>query len=99
MYLNRFQQGDEVQYCGSKLGSDLAGKIGVVVGRVQNSLQGVVVEFGSDAYVMDELTHLVKFHGKKPSAHQDSEKPMSKADKQVAGPEVESRKGVSKRTK
>lgn len=96
MYMIKFQNGDKVQYVGRKLASELSGKLGVVVARVGGTDNGVVVEFGGrDAYIMDETQHLARFQGKEPSPHLDGDKVSTgKADKKVAGPEVERRKGV-----
>lgn len=91
MYLNRFQQGDKVQYCGERLAKDLAGRLGVVHARVQNSEREVVVDFGSDSYILDETTHLTRFQGKEGPARTDGN-PNQKQDKKAAGPEVVRRK-------
>lgn len=67
MYLNRFQQGDAVSYCGnnSELRSNLNGRRGEVVGRVAGERSAVVVDFGPEpnagAYIFCELAHLEKF--------------------------------------
>lgn len=60
MQFHKFQQNDKVTYVGSKLGKTLHGKIGIVCARIEKTDSGVVVEFGDDAYVMDEK-HLSKF--------------------------------------
>jgi len=97
MYMIRFQQGDKVSYCGEKL-RQLAGQLGIVHARVGNTESEVVVDFGRDSYILDEASDLTKFQGKEPTAHVEGElgkgeKP-GKADKKVAGPEVQRRKGV-----
>lgn len=86
MHFKRFQQGDSVQYAGDKehLAKELNGMEGTVVGRVQNSEVGVVVDFGGDAYIMDETRHLARFVKR--------QKPEAEAQK---GPEVQKRRGVS----
>jgi len=94
MHIRRFQQGDEVTYIGEKLFEsddgkpiNLRGTLGRVVGRVQNSEVGVVVEFEGDAYIMDENRHLAKYVKKA--------KPEGDGPKQ---PEVQKRRGVSDRS-
>ena len=96
MYMIRFQQGDKVQYCGDRL-RQLSGQLGVVHARVGNTESEVVVDFGRDSYILDE-NDLTKFQGKEPTALLEGElgkgeKP-GKADKKVAGPEVQKRRGV-----
>lgn len=67
MYLNRFQQGDEVSYAGNKeeLRANLNGRCGTVVGRVTGEKTGVVVDFGPEpeagCYILCEVNHLEKF--------------------------------------
>lgn len=81
---NRFMQGDKVSYVGTKHAKELHGKLGYIVGRVQNADHEVCVDFGEDAYVMDERHHLSRFQGKeKTDGHHDPK-----------GPAVEKRKGV-----
>lgn len=86
MHHNRFQQGDKVSYIGTKFASELHGKLGFVVGRVDNADGEVVVSFGSDAYIMGELEHLASFQGKVPGEGDQDD--SSKAVK------VEKRKGL-----
>ena len=96
MYTNRFQQGDKVSYCGGKL-SQLGGKLGVVLARVHNVATEVVVDFGDGAYVMDETSDLTKFQGKEPPPRgSERHSKGDKGEKKVTGPEVQSRRGVSK---
>lgn len=98
MYLNRFQQGDKVQYCGRNehLAKELSGKLGIVHARVGGEESGVVVDFGSDSYIMDERTALTRFQGKERAegvgdeAHTKGDKKGDK--KSPAGPEVTRRK-------
>jgi hypothetical protein len=96
MYFKKFQQGDKVNYCGEKLASELSGKLGYVVGRVEGTQQGVVVDFGEHAYIMDEVAHLVKFQGRDLPARMDNDKgdPAEKAEKKVGNTEVQKRKGI-----
>ncbi len=54
MKVNKHNVFDKVVYSGGKYTSQLRGKIGVVVSRVQNDNASYVVEFGADAYVMHE---------------------------------------------
>ena len=93
MYINRFQQGDKVSYCGGKLASELGGKLGVVLARVQNVQNELVVDFGNGAYIMDENRDLAKFQGKEAPVHVDGEK-HAKVDKKVGNTEVQKRRGV-----
>ena len=87
--MNKFQQGDKVQYCGERV-KELSGKLGVVHARVQNTETGVVVDFGNDCYILDEQRHLTRFQGKEglPHSHEDD----GKNDKKPAGPEIVRRK-------
>ncbi len=91
MYFNRFQQGDSVQYSGSKdyLAKELNGKEGFVVARVGGSQQEVVVTFGNDAYIMDEQNHLDKFVRRAKPENQD----------QAKGPDIQKRRGVGEKGK
>jgi hypothetical protein len=93
MYFKRFQNGDKVQYCGEKLASELSGKLGVVLARVQNVDDELVVDFGNGAYIMDENRDLTKFQGREAPVHVPGDKP-TKVDKKVAGAEVQKRRGV-----
>jgi hypothetical protein len=68
MHFKKFQQDDKVTYKGTRFARELHGKLGVVCSRVQNRPSGVVVDFGDDAYVMDE-SNLSKFV---PSKEQES---------------------------
>lgn len=92
MYHRKFQQGDLVKYTGKKLG-ELAGKVGEICGRVAGTDSGVTVDFGEDqAYIMSEnvLERTVakpKFEG----GEADNKKKQQ--------PEVQKRRGVSKRQK
>jgi hypothetical protein len=88
MYMNRFQQGDKVQYAGNKLSKELAGKLGIIHARVGNSERGVVVDFGNDSYILDEQDHLAKFQLKEAQIRSDD----SKVEKKPTGPEVTRRK-------
>jgi hypothetical protein len=45
--------GDKVKYVGHKYSHELGTKMGLVVARVQNG-PGVVVDFGDDAYIVNE---------------------------------------------
>jgi hypothetical protein len=83
----RFQQGDKVTYMGKKFASDLQGKLGEVVGRLANCSNGVVVDFGGDAYVLDENKHVGPFQG-----HLKSDHSGDKEDKRRSGPEVKKRR-------
>jgi hypothetical protein len=84
----RFQIGAKVTYIGEKLAKELSGSLGIVEGFVGGQPNGVVVTFGSDAYVMDATRHLTEFQGKlKSESHEEEKK----------DPPVEKRKGVSKR--
>lgn len=49
-----FMPFDSVQYCGEKLRSELGGSLGTICARVQGSKQSYVVDFGKDAYILDE---------------------------------------------
>lgn len=90
MYHRMFQQGDLVKYTGEKLSKELGSKIGTVCARVGKTETGVVVDFGDDAYVIDErnLARTV--------AKAKTEEPEVEKKKQ---PEVQKRKGVGKRQK
>jgi ribonucleotide monophosphatase NagD (HAD superfamily) len=94
MYLNRFQQGDEVSYVGEKFVGEIAAKVGVVLARVGGSDSEVVVAFGSDAYIVDENVHLARARGGRAVVSNQDNVPGEKAEKKVAGPEVSKRKGV-----
>ncbi len=91
MHFKRFQQGDEVSYIGTKTFFDdddkpinIRDSRGEVVGRVQNSEVGVVVEFDGRNFIMDETRHLAKYVRKvKPEAEQ------------TKGPEVQKRRGMT----
>lgn len=83
----RFFQGDKITYTGKKFASDLQGKLGEVVGRLANHESGVIVDFGGDAYVMDENKHLGPFQG-----HLKGEHAGEKEDKRRSGPEVKKRR-------
>jgi hypothetical protein len=77
----RFTLGEKVSYTGTKHRSDLAGKLGEIVGRVTNSETGVVVSFGGkDAYICDEMKHLSPFQGHIKGGG-DGEKSEKKDDK------------------
>jgi hypothetical protein len=83
---HRFQQGDSVQYNGGKESlKSLSNKEGLVCGRVGGSDHDVVVSFGDDAYIMNELSDLVRFVKKEKPEHVTESK----------GPEVVKRKGVA----
>lgn len=58
-----FQVGDKVSYKGSKFSRELHGHLGIVLARIEKTQNGVVVDFGDDAYVMDEVHSLVPFQG------------------------------------
>lgn len=49
-----FMPFDQVQYCGEKLRSELRGALGTICARVQGSKSSYVVDFGKDAYILDE---------------------------------------------
>lgn len=90
MYHRKFQQGDLVKYTGKKLG-ELSGKVGEICGRVAGTETGVTVDFGEDqAYIMSENV-LERTERKAKSEEGDSEKKKQ--------PEVQKRRGVSKRQK
>lgn len=59
----KFMMHDKVSYIGKRHAQDLQGKLGEIVGRVDRSDNGVVVDFGEDVYVMDETKHLTHFQG------------------------------------
>lgn len=86
MYYNRFQQGDEVQYAGSKehLAKELNGKMGTVISRVGGEESVLCVDFNGDAYLMDEQTELARFV-KRPQ--------RPEGEQQKGGPEVHKRRG------
>lgn len=90
MYYNRFQQGDEVQYAGKKesLAKIVSGKQGTVVARVGCSESEVVVDFGGNAYIVDETTDLARFVKRERPAHETESN---------AGPEVTKRRGVGEK--
>jgi hypothetical protein len=94
MYFKRFQQGDKVVYSGSKFASELSGKLGYVVGRVDGTQQGVVVDFGEHAYILNEAEHLDRFQGKDLSVKLSHSDATDLADKKVGNTEVQKRKGV-----
>lgn len=87
MHFNRFQQGDSVQYNGSKdhLRSELGNREGVVVSRVGGEDTLVCVSFGEDAYLLDEVSELAKYVKREKVDHTQEKK----------GPEVQKRRGVS----
>jgi hypothetical protein len=58
----KFMLGEKVSYTGSKHSQELHGKLGEIIGRVSNDPEGVVVDFGSDSYVMNENRHLTRAH-------------------------------------
>lgn len=76
-----FQVGAEVSYVGTKSAHELGDSKGVVLSRVRNCSTEFVVEFGDDAYVVEERD-LAPFRGYK-------NKPKEK------GPEVIVRKRVT----
>lgn len=90
MHYNRFQQGDEVQYSGSKesLAKIVSGKQGTVLARVGGSEDEVVVDFGGNAYIVNEATDLARFVKREHPAHE------TESD---AGPEVVKRRGVGEK--
>lgn len=51
-----FMQGDKVNYVGNTWNHELGNKLGVVIGRVQNQSNAIIVEFGDDAYILDECS-------------------------------------------
>jgi len=82
-HLKRFQQGDQVQYSGSKF-KELQGALGEVVSHVSGSDSLAVVSFGKEAYVLDENRCLVPFQAKAKSLLSEEQKP--------SGPEVQKRR-------
>jgi len=85
-----FQQGDLVKYTGEKL-KELGAKIGTVCARVGGEAHLIVVDFGDDqAYLLDER-NLARTVAKVKSEDGEDEKKKQ--------PEVQKRKGVSKRQK
>lgn len=84
MYFKRFQQGDMVNYCGEKFGKELHGKLGYVHARVQGSDAEVVVDFGSDSFIMDENRDITRFQGKPKAEHGEKD--------ERKGPEVQKRR-------
>jgi hypothetical protein len=75
-----------VTYTGNKFAKDLQGSLGIVHAFVGGTDNGVVVTFGSDAYILDETRHLAPFQGKLRTERGDEKKP--------AGPDVQKRRGV-----
>ena len=59
----RFMIGDRVQYTGKRFVSDLGSSLGEVVSRVTNSDTDIVVDFGGDAYILNENRSLRAFQG------------------------------------
>lgn len=88
-HFRRFQQGDMVTYTGTKFAKDLQGSLGIVHAFVEGTETGVVVVFGSDAFILDETRHICPFQGEVSIRGGETQKPT--------GPEVQKRKGVGKR--
>lgn len=86
----RFQQGDMVTYTGSKFAKELHGALGIVHGFVDKTDHGVVVDFGKDSYIVNEVRCLTAFQGKRKT--EDDEKEESKG-----GPDVSKRRPGAKR--
>ncbi len=75
-----YQQGDKVSYCGKKFASDLNGKLGEVVARVEGTEHGIVVDFGDNAYVLDEEKHVTRFRAAKGGAEPQVERRRARKD-------------------
>jgi GGDEF domain-containing protein len=86
-----FQQGDLVKYVGEKLGKELNGKIGTVCARVGGEEHLIVVDFGEDQARLVDENNLARTVAKAQTEEGERE------DKKK--PEVQKRKGVSKRQK
>lgn len=56
---NAFNLDDKVTYVGNRFSKELGGKMGWIIAPVNNEDHKYVVEFGDDAYVVNEssLTH------------------------------------------
>ena len=69
-----FMPFDTVQYCGDKLRSELGGSVGTICAKVQGSKQSYVVDFGKDAYILDEsLLVRAKAHTKDDATKAEAE--------------------------
>jgi IS4 transposase len=84
-----FQQGDLVKYVGDKLGKELNGKIGHVDSRVAGEEHLIVVDFGEDQARLIDENNLARTVAKEKTEEGEDEKKKK--------PEVQKRKGVSKR--
>lgn len=61
-----FLAGDKVKYVGQKFSHELHSKLGVVLGPIKNQSCGVVVDFGDDAYVVNESSLIKMISHKEP---------------------------------